>query len=121
MAAVAELVGTLSSLLWSEYCLIPLLAGVGLYLSFGLRLFPWTQLLRGFRLLWRGRRADPALAGGFSGAAGSCTHARIGCPKASTTSGMPFTISPRSLYQSVSSIGANWPAMGRRSERFRLR
>jgi len=45
-----------SGLIWSEYCLIPLLAGVGVYLTFGLRAFPWRQLGPGFMLMWRGRR-----------------------------------------------------------------
>ncbi|MGR8919144.1 MAG: alanine:cation symporter family protein, partial [Gammaproteobacteria bacterium] len=66
MAILNDVLAALSGLLWSEYCLIPLLAGVGVYLSFGLRLFTWAQLLRGFALLWRGRRADPARAGEIS-------------------------------------------------------
>lgn len=49
--------GEVSGALWSEYCLIPLLAGVGIYLTCGLRAYPWRRLGQAFRLLWRGRRA----------------------------------------------------------------
>ncbi len=56
-AAVGEFFGRASALIWSEYCLIPLLAGTAIYLTCGLRAFPWRQLGHGFRMLWQSRGA----------------------------------------------------------------
>ncbi|MEQ8231610.1 MAG: sodium:alanine symporter family protein [Gammaproteobacteria bacterium] len=56
----------LSALVWSEWCLVPLLAGVGLYLTIGLRGFTWLGIGRAFRLLWRGRRVNRHESGEIS-------------------------------------------------------
>lgn len=64
--SIGELLNGLSGLVWSEYCLIPLLAGVGVYLTFGLRAFPWRYTLRAFALLWRGRRDNANESGEIS-------------------------------------------------------
>lgn len=64
--SISELLNALSGLLWSEYCLIPLLAGVGVYLTFGLRAFPWRHTLRAFALMWRGRRRNSNESGEIS-------------------------------------------------------
>lgn len=55
-ARIAELLGAVSGVLWSEYVLIPLLAAVGVYLTAGLRGFTWMGIPRAFGLLWRSRR-----------------------------------------------------------------
>ncbi len=56
--SLSNLLTSFSSVLWSEYCLIPLLAGVGVYLTVGLRGFPWRRIGQAGGLLWRGRRPD---------------------------------------------------------------
>ncbi|MGE0483265.1 MAG: alanine/glycine:cation symporter family protein [Gammaproteobacteria bacterium] len=66
MATIESWLHTLSGALWSEYCLVPLLAGVGVYLTFALRAFTWRNLLRAFTLLWRGRRHNPHESGEIS-------------------------------------------------------
>ena len=55
-----------SGFVWSEYCLVPLLAGVGIYLTAGLRVFTWRALPRAFTLLWRGRHSARGDAGDIS-------------------------------------------------------
>ncbi len=56
--SLSNLLTSFSSVLWSEYCLIPLLAGVGVYLTVGLRGFPWRRIGQAGGLLWRGRRPE---------------------------------------------------------------
>lgn len=58
---VSGLVTAASGFLWSEYCLIPLLAGIGIYLTLGLRGFAWRRLPTGVRTLLR---RDAATADG---------------------------------------------------------
>ncbi len=65
-ADIAAFLGRLSGLVWSEWCLVPLLAGTGLYLTLGLRGFPWLGIPRAFRLLWRGRRLNRHESGEIS-------------------------------------------------------
>lgn len=60
------MLSTLSGFVWSEYCLIPLLAGVGVYLTLGLRAFPWRNTPHAFSLLWRGRRDNSHESGEIS-------------------------------------------------------
>ncbi|NNM01534.1 MAG: sodium:alanine symporter family protein [Gammaproteobacteria bacterium] len=59
-ARVQEILDELSSLVWGEFVLIPLLALVGIYLTLGLKAYPWRRLPRAFKLLWAGRSADNA-------------------------------------------------------------
>ena len=47
LITLGTMLDTVSGLLWSEYCLIPLLAGVGVYLTVGLRAFTWRRLGQG--------------------------------------------------------------------------
>ena len=58
--AIHEFISHLSRVIWGEYVLIPLLAGVGVYLTIGLYGLPWRRIPYAFRLLWQGRenRAD---------------------------------------------------------------
>ena len=57
---------TLSSVVWSEYLLIPLLALTGIYLNIGLRFMPWLKLLLAAKTLWQGRQAAPHGKGDIS-------------------------------------------------------
>lgn len=52
---IKALIDTLSGVLWSEYCLIPLLAAVGIYLTVGVAAFTWRHLYAAVLLLWRRR------------------------------------------------------------------
>ncbi len=60
------MLGRISAFLWSEYFLIPMLAGVGIYLTLALRGFSWRSLGAAFRLLWQGRRSDELDGGEIS-------------------------------------------------------
>jgi len=54
MEALTKLVGDLNSIVWGVPMLI-LILGVGLYLTFGLRLLTIIKIPFGFDLLWKGR------------------------------------------------------------------
>ncbi len=56
----------ISSIIWGEYLLVPLLAIVGVYLTIGLRAMPWQKLPLAFQTLWRGRTATPQSKGDIS-------------------------------------------------------
>ena len=58
MQNLQTLLDKLSSIIWGEYILIPLLAVTGIYLTIGLRALPWRIIPRAFSLLWQGRMAD---------------------------------------------------------------
>ena len=58
MENLIEGLGTLSGIIWGPWVLLWLLGVVGLYLTIGLRLYPWRHIIQGFRLLWRGRKGD---------------------------------------------------------------
>ena len=54
MEALTQIVGDLNSIVWGVLMLI-LILGVGLYLTFGLRLLTIIKIPFGFDLLWKGR------------------------------------------------------------------
>ena len=56
----------LSGIIWGEYLLIPLLAVVGIYLTFGLRAIPWRKTGTAFQLLWQGRKEVDYIKGDIS-------------------------------------------------------
>jgi AGCS family alanine or glycine:cation symporter len=66
MQALQDLLDKLSGIIWGEYVLIPLLALVGLYLTFGLKAMPWRQTAKAFSMLWQGRKPDAACEGEIS-------------------------------------------------------
>lgn len=57
---------TLSSIIWGEYLLIPLLAIVGIYLTLGLRGMPWLKTPLAFKTLWQGRKESTQNKGDIS-------------------------------------------------------
>ena len=66
MQALQDLLDELSGIIWGEYVLIPLLALVGLYLTFGLKAMPWRLTAKAFSMLWQGRKPDAASEGEIS-------------------------------------------------------
>ncbi len=66
MQALQDLLEKLSGIIWGEYVLIPLLALVGLYLTFGLKAMPWRLTAKAFSMLWQGRKPDAANEGDIS-------------------------------------------------------
>jgi len=66
MQALQDLLDKLSGIIWGEYVLIPLLALVGLYLTFGLKAMPWRLTAKAFSMLWQGRKPDAASEGEIS-------------------------------------------------------
>ncbi len=66
MQALQDLLNKLSGIIWGEYVLIPLLALVGLYLTFGLKAMPWRLTAKAFLMLWQSRRPDAANKGDIS-------------------------------------------------------
>ncbi len=62
MQAITDAMGSLSGFIWGPVMLV-LLMGTGLYLSLGLKGMTMTRIGTGFRLLWRGRQADPGAPG----------------------------------------------------------
>ncbi len=62
----SDVLNTVSSVVWGPYCLIPLLAGAGVYLTLGLNAYPWRALPSGFVALWRGRHPQAGEAGTIS-------------------------------------------------------
>ena len=63
---IHELVLRLGQIVWGEFVLIRLLAGVGVYLTIGLRCLPWRRIPYAFRLLWQGRKSRPGMVGEIS-------------------------------------------------------
>lgn len=63
MHALHDLLNKLSGIIWGEYVLLPLLAIVGVYLTFGLRFMPWRYIAYAFKLLIAGRRGDAGSKG----------------------------------------------------------
>jgi AGCS family alanine or glycine:cation symporter len=57
METLNSVLNTLSSFIWGPFTLV-LLLGVGIYLSLGLKLMPWRQILHAFKLLLRGRKSE---------------------------------------------------------------
>ncbi|CAM3921505.1 MULTISPECIES: alanine/glycine:cation symporter family protein [Shewanella] len=57
MEVITEFVSTINGFVWGTPMLVMIL-GVGLFLSFGLRLMPILKLGTGFKLLWSGRIPD---------------------------------------------------------------
>jgi len=57
---------TLSSIIWGEYLLIPLLAIVGIYLTIGLHFMPWRKIPLAFKTLWQGRKESSQNKGDIS-------------------------------------------------------
>ncbi|MDB2386441.1 sodium:alanine symporter family protein [Shewanella sp.] len=57
MEAITEFVSTINGIVWGTPMLVMIL-GVGLFLTFGLRLMPILKLGTGFKLLWSGRIPD---------------------------------------------------------------
>ncbi len=57
MDVLTELIKTINSFVWGTPMLVMIL-GVGIFLSFGLRLMPILKLGTGFKLLWSGRIPD---------------------------------------------------------------
>ncbi|MCM1513111.1 MAG: sodium:alanine symporter family protein [Oxalobacter formigenes] len=55
MEQATELIKNINAIVWGPPMLLAL-AGVGLYLSFGLKLIPQRQIGHAFRLMWEGRR-----------------------------------------------------------------
>ena len=66
MQALQDLLDKLSGIIWGEYVLIPLLALVGLYLTFGLKAMPWRLTAKAFSMLWQSRKPDAANEGDIS-------------------------------------------------------
>ncbi len=64
--SLTAMVNAVSGFVWSEYLLIPLLVGVGIYLTIGLRAFTWRHTLGAFARLWRGRTATAPGSGEIS-------------------------------------------------------
>ncbi len=58
MEDLYTLITQLSGFIWGPYGLIPLLVITGIYLTIGLRAMPWRHIGVGFRMLWRGRKAE---------------------------------------------------------------
>jgi AGCS family alanine or glycine:cation symporter len=56
MDALIGYINTINSIVWGPAMLL-LLAGTGLYLTFGLKLIPQRKLFYGFRMLWQGRKS----------------------------------------------------------------
>ncbi|GMQ96701.1 MAG: sodium:alanine symporter family protein [Gammaproteobacteria bacterium] len=63
MEDLYTLIARLSGFIWGPYGLIPLLVITGIYLTIGLRAMPWRHIGVGFRMLWRGRKAEPDAPG----------------------------------------------------------
>ena len=57
MEALSQFVITINGIVWGVPMLIAIL-GTGLFLMIGLRLLPILKLTLGFKLLWRGRKAE---------------------------------------------------------------
>ena len=57
MDALIAYINTINTIVWGPAMLL-LLAGTGLYLTFGLKLTPQRKLFYGFRMLWQGRKSD---------------------------------------------------------------
>ena len=63
MQWLQDSLNTLSSIIWGEYLLIPLLAIVGIYLTIGLYAMPWRKLPLAFHTLWHGRKGTSHMDG----------------------------------------------------------
>jgi alanine or glycine:cation symporter, AGCS family len=63
MPWLQDKLNTLSSIIWGEYLLIPLLAIVGIYLTIGLYAMPWRQIPLAFQILWQGRKETTHIEG----------------------------------------------------------
>ena len=48
---IESIAGNISSIVWGEYVLIPLLSIVGIYLTIGLRALPWFKIATAVQLL----------------------------------------------------------------------
>ena len=66
MQELQAILNKLSSIIWGEYVLVPLLAIVGIYLTLGLRAMPWAHIPHAFRLLWQGRTPEAGDKGDIS-------------------------------------------------------
>jgi alanine or glycine:cation symporter, AGCS family len=57
----------LNEIIWGDYfgvpLLVPLIAIVGIYLTFGLYAMPWRKIPLAFQILWQGRKTPPHIEG----------------------------------------------------------
>ncbi|MBL1143132.1 MAG: sodium:alanine symporter family protein [Proteobacteria bacterium] len=63
MQWLQDKLNTLSSIIWGEFLLIPLLAIVGIYLTIGLYAMPWRKIPLAFKTLWQGRKESSHIEG----------------------------------------------------------
>lgn len=63
MPWLQDKLNTISSIIWGEYLLIPLLAIVGIYLTAGLYAMPWRKIPLAFQTLWQGRKETSHIEG----------------------------------------------------------
>ena len=63
MQWLQDKLNTLSSIIWGEFLLIPLLAIVGIYLTIGLYAMPWRKIPLAFQTLWQGRKETSNIEG----------------------------------------------------------
>ncbi len=63
MPWLQDKLNTLSSIIWGEFLLIPLLAIVGIYLTIGLYAMPWRKIPLAFQTLWQGRKETSHIEG----------------------------------------------------------
>ncbi len=63
MQWLQEKLNILSGIIWGEFLLIPLLAIVGIYLTFGLYAMPWRKIPLAFQTLWQGRKSTSLAEG----------------------------------------------------------
>jgi len=57
MAVFEAILKDLSALIWGPITLI-LLLGIGIYLTFGLKLFTWRETIPAMKMLWQGRTSE---------------------------------------------------------------
>ncbi|MAJ90877.1 MAG: sodium:alanine symporter family protein [Legionellales bacterium] len=66
MTTFQDNLSILSSVIWGEYLLIPILAFVGIYLTIGLIAMPWRKLPLAVQILWQGRKKENKESGDIS-------------------------------------------------------
>jgi AGCS family alanine or glycine:cation symporter len=66
MSWVQDKLNIVSSIIWGEYLLIPLMVIVGVYLTIGLRAMPWLKIPLAFQTLWQGREKKSQKKGDIS-------------------------------------------------------
>ena len=99
MEQITSLLSAIDDVVWGPIIIV-LILGTGLYLTVGLKFLSWTEIPRGFRLMWHGRKHRSDITGELSPFAALMTAlaATVGTGNIAGVATAIFTGGPGALF-----------------------